>query len=161
MILCGMGCICNSNGGLLQSLIPPQITSHKQSNLQVNRCGSINWVYANPCYKLSTQRPSYSYSGLGIRRMVSTRRSRTITADGGKNMAVVVSAISVPVLLVLITVIVSIIISEKLDREFEEETARRHSWMKRRGIEEDGLDGTKEEAERILSPARNRPRREE
>ncbi|GLJ40685.1 hypothetical protein SUGI_0840170 [Cryptomeria japonica] len=76
-------------------------------------------------------------------------------------MAVVVSAISVPVLLVLITVIVSIIISEKLDREFEEETARRHSWMKRRGIEEDGLDGTKEEAERILSPARNRPRREE
>lgn len=89
------------------------------------------------------------------------RRRARIRATSAKNMVTVIGAFAVPILLVLVTVIVSMVVSEKLDREFEQEVARKRALMKRLGIQEENLDGVKEERESVLSRPRNRPKREE
>jgi len=127
--------------------------STNNTDILFHSCCGVSRGLPHEVFRFGARRPPV--------QVANRRRGTRIRAASGKNLVTVISAIAVPILLVLVTVIVSIVVSEKLDREFEQEIARKRALMKKLGIQKENLDGAKEEKESVLSRPRNRPKREE
>lgn len=147
--------------------LPTSMTMEKEQVLFPSLTKDNTGMLFHSCCGVSWGSPhaGFRFGGRGSPVENANRRRRArIRAVSAKNMVTVIGAIAVPILLVLVTVIVSMVVSEKLDREFEQEIARKRALMKRLGIQEENLDGTKEEKEEkesVLSRPRNRPKRKE
>lgn len=127
--------------------------SRNNTDMLFHSCCGVSW---------GSPHAGFRFGGGRIPEENANRRRGAVVREvSGKNLVTVITAISVPILLVLVTVIVSMVVSEKLDREFAQEIARKRALMKRLGIQEDNLDAAKDEKESVLSRPRNRPKREE
>lgn len=144
--------------------LPTRMMMKKEQVQYLSRSRNNTDMLFHSCCGVSWGSPHAGFRFGGRRAPVGNanrRRRARIRATSAKNMVTVIGAFAVPILLVLVTVIVSMVVSEKLDREFEQEIARKRALMKRFGIQEENLDGVKEERESVLSRPRNRPKREE